>query len=278
MEPEILYICEKMQKNISKTFIQSPLHTHDHPELSIILSGEAHYTLPDSSSTLKAGQLILFQPHVLHSVSIPSQTDYHDLHIGISHLLGAVSENTALFPYGFLIIDFRDSMSDLYKICKQLGEEWSQIKPDSKLMLQALILQLLVLITRKLDSKEHINPNPFSPLGYPDKHKVVELITHYINENYMHEISLEMFAKDMYLSQVYISKIFKEETGHSPIHYLIKRRLAKAKEILENEHLPVKLVSNQVGYGDVYHFSKLFKKYYGYPPSKAKSGQQNKNT
>ena len=40
-----------------------------------------------------------------------------------------------------------------------------------------------------------------------------------------------------------------------------------AKEILENEsHGSIRSVANQVGYEDVYHFSKLFKKYYGISP------------
>jgi YesN/AraC family two-component response regulator len=71
----------------------------------------------------------------------------------------------------------------------------------------------------------------------------------------------------MYLSPVYISKIFKEETGESPINYLIKIRLEKAKEILLNENSgSIKSIANHVGYDDVYHFSKLFKKYYGISP------------
>ncbi|WP_372445265.1 AraC family transcriptional regulator [Clostridium estertheticum] len=32
----------------------------------------------------------------------------------------------------------------------------------------------------------------------------------------------------------------------------------------------MKKIALSVGYPDMYHFSKLFKKYYGYPPSKLK--------
>ncbi|MEG0387843.1 MAG: AraC family transcriptional regulator, partial [Niameybacter sp.] len=74
-------------------------------------------------------------------------------------------------------------------------------------------------------------------------------------------------SKNMYLSPVYISKIFKEETGTSPINYLIQIRLEKAKEILEKNDMPINLVAKSVGYEDAYYFSKLFKKYYGSAPS-----------
>ena len=71
----------------------------------------------------------------------------------------------------------------------------------------------------------------------------------------------------MYLSPVYISKIFKEETGESPINYLIKIRLEKARDILlKSSDSTIKNIANEVGYEDAYHFSKLFKKYYGISP------------
>ena len=78
---------------------------------------------------------------------------------------------------------------------------------------------------------------------------------------------MDLIAKNMYLSSAYISKIFKEETGEAPINYLIKLRLEKAKEQLETmPRESVKTVSTNVGYDDVYYFSKLFKKYYGMSP------------
>ena len=56
--------------------------------------------------------------------------------------------------------------------------------------------------------------------------------------------------------------------GESPIRYLIQIRLEKAKEILEDESCgSIRDVAAEVGYEDVYYFSKLFKKYYGIAPA-----------
>ena len=100
-----------------------------------------------------------------------------------------------------------------------------------------------------------------------NKNYAVKQIINYLNENYNEKISLEQIAHNMYLSPVYISKIFKEETGESPINYLIKIRLEKARDILlKSNDNSIKSIANQVGYDDVYHFSKLFKKYYGISP------------
>lgn len=267
MEPDVLYICEKEYNKLAKPFTQSVLHSHNHIEISLVFTGEAEYFIEDDTYVLKSGQLIIFTPGTRHSVTIPKQTAYRDLHIGISHLIGHLAECSNSYTNGFLIVDFNDHYKEIAELTKDLVNESNCYNIDCKLMLQALVLQLLVRLSRLLDHPINPKPSQITTFPYPDKHVVVSWITKYIKENYMKEISLEMFAKDMYLSQVYISKIFKEETGHSPIHFLIQTRLSVAKSLLETQALPIKEISRCVGYEDAYHFSKLFKKYYGISPS-----------
>ena len=81
------------------------------------------------------------------------------------------------------------------------------------------------------------------------------------------EITLEQLAEMLYVTPTYLSKTFKAATGVGPINYLIQIRLNHAKELLKNDSLSVKEVAKTVGYEDAYHFSKLFKKYYGKSPS-----------
>lgn len=270
MELEILYVSEVEYTSVTENLIQSNTHVHDHTEVSIILSGEAHYTINDKPYTLKAGDLVLFNPGINHSVIIPTQTSYRDLHIGINHVLKDFGITHTAFNDGFAIVNYHEEKKKVLELCKELSFEATHCMTESKLMIDALVTQLYVIIARIVSTETNFQTEHTASIGYPDKRKVVDFITTYINENYMNEISLEMFAKDIYLSQVYISKIFKEETGHSPIHYLIKKRLSTAKKMLETENLPIKVVSSKVGYEDAYHFSKLFKKYYGFPPSAIK--------
>ena len=132
-------------------------------------------------------------------------------------------------------------------------------------MLKAYLIQFLLLIIR-----QNAEPQPKQE-GYNfDTHYksyVVNQIVTYLDTHYNEKISLDRIAQNMYLSPVYISKIFKEETGESPINYLIKIRLEKAKDLLSSPNPnSIKKIANDVGYEDAYHFSKLFKKYYGISP------------
>lgn len=137
------------------------------------------------------------------------------------------------------------------------------------LVLKSLVMKLLIIICRELEGEnEVIEENIYNcSLESNEKQNIVKSIITYMNDNYMNDISLDKISKNMYLSPVYISKIFKEEIGDSPINYLIKIRLSKAEELLKDNTLPVKVVAKRVGYNDAYHFSKLFKKYYGIAPS-----------
>ena len=54
--------------------------------------------------------------------------------------------------------------------------------------------------------------------------------------------------------------------ARKPINYLIHVRLEKAKEMLEDGRESIRTIANLVGYDDVYHFSKLFKKHFGVSP------------
>lgn len=107
-------------------------------------------------------------------------------------------------------------------------------------------------------------------LIYYDKSHIIRRTIAYMKENYMNSISLDEISRNIHLNPIYFSKIFKEETGDSPINYLIGIRLCKAKELLDKGEFTVKEVASMVGYDDPYYFSKLFKRYYGCAPIKYK--------
>lgn len=268
--PEILYVVENTDSFIRMPILQSSIHSHDCIELSIILSGTAHYTIEDTHHLAQKGDVFFFNPGINHAVSIPIQAHYSDLHIGIQNFL---------FPNGQVdilplisthpLIDLKNHKEDFFMCCMQIVNECHHFEEGQSLMFKALITKLLLLIYRSLYTKrsaqtENISKKDFV---YPEKQKIVSAMLDYIHKNYKTDMSLDMFAKDMYLSQVYLSKLFKEEVQTSPINYLIKIRLSHAKELLETTDLSIKNVALNVGYEDVYHFSKIFKKYYGCPPS-----------
>ena len=60
---------------------------------------------------------------------------------------------------------------------------------------------------------------------------------------------------------------FKKYVGVPPIKHLIKVRLQQAWYLLYEHKLSVEEIAERVGYHDIFHFSKQFKKHFGVTPS-----------
>ncbi len=70
------------------------------------------------------------------------------------------------------------------------------------------------------------------------------------------------------LSPKYFGTLFKSQFGVTPKEYATSLRIEKAKELLISERKSVSEISEQLGFSDLYHFSKIFKEKTSYSPLK----------
>ncbi|WP_453990513.1 response regulator [Bacillus nitroreducens] len=96
----------------------------------------------------------------------------------------------------------------------------------------------------------------------------------YIDAHLAEEISLDDIAQRVGMSPTYFSYLFKKESNETFVQYRIRKRMEKAKELMEIPHYRIIDICQDVGYTDYPHFTKTFKKYFGYSPSeyRAKMG------
>ena len=90
-------------------------------------------------------------------------------------------------------------------------------------------------------------------------------IMNYIQTNYI-DITLDDLAERFYLSKPYISKYVKEKSGMTFGELVKKIRMKKAKALLKSSNMTVENISLSVGYQNVEHFNRLFKKAYNMTP------------
>jgi AraC-like DNA-binding protein len=64
----------------------------------------------------------------------------------------------------------------------------------------------------------------------------------------------------------YFTRAFKEETGQSPISFLLKTRIERAKELLSNTGNKISDIALSVGFSNQQRFNEMFKKYSGMTP------------
>lgn len=113
-------------------------------------------------------------------------------------------------------------------------------------------------------------------LPHAERTSVSQLIVHkamaYIREHYTQELTLQMVADHVHISRNYFSVLFKKQTQHNFIDYMIQLRIAKAKELLGDRSAKVYEVAELTGFNDVKYFSKLFKKMTGSTPADYRDG------
>lgn len=79
------------------------------------------------------------------------------------------------------------------------------------------------------------------------------------------ELNLDELAKSCSISKVYLNKLFVRVVGMPPFRYITRARMERARYMLM-EMCPVGEVARNVGYSDIYQFSRAYKKYYGVSP------------
>lgn len=90
-------------------------------------------------------------------------------------------------------------------------------------------------------------------------------IMNYLKNHYK-DVTLDELAENFNLSKPYLSKYIKENAGITFQEAVKKARMKKARTMLKESNQTVESIAASVGYENVEHFNRLFKKSYGMTP------------
>lgn len=88
----------------------------------------------------------------------------------------------------------------------------------------------------------------------------------FVEQNFQNDITVEDISTFCNLNRSYFGKIFRDAVGTNPQDFLINYRMSKAAELLKLTELPIRDISNAVGYPNQLHFSRAFKNVYTISP------------
>lgn len=271
LNPRFLFSCIQLRTEEELNY-----HCHDFIEIVIILKGKGHFIIDDRDYAVEEGNVIVLNPGTYHR-SIPVVSTGRPLtecYLAFTDVEfhNCPKNHFPLFP-GYEIISKlpSENKKSLFALCDSIAAELDSQAAGRYFMLKSYLIQVLCLLERYQMQTQTNEKKREAAAGYEfksvNKKYVIQQITKYMEEHYQEKISLDQIAANMYLSSFYISKLFKSETGDTPINFLISLRMKKAKALLdENPECSIKWAAASVGYDDAYHFSKLFKKYYGISP------------
>ena len=90
----------------------------------------------------------------------------------------------------------------------------------------------------------------------------------YLENNYQHPIALEDIANELNVSTYHLSHIFSMESDFSLFEFLTQIRMKKARSLLEEGLITVSEVAYSVGFNNSNYFSKVFHRFFGFPPNR----------
>jgi len=93
----------------------------------------------------------------------------------------------------------------------------------------------------------------------------IRIVLEYIDDNYIHQPSLDELAKLCYLNKYYLCRLFRQETGFSIGDYITYRRMSAAMKLLRKGE-SISNVARLSGFKSDTYFITSFKKNFGTTP------------
>ncbi len=171
-------------------------------------------------------------------------------------LKAIVAEKQPLAMYE--LVD-RTSRSALQQcIAMDFGDEFGRRLLEN--CMEFLFLLNLQKFWRRLNGHVHLVPNT-DDLSYQRMLKASTLFNDYRNPP-----SLETLSKFVGLNTMATNELFKQVYGKTPYQFFNDKRLNEAYQLISESDIRIADVGVQLGYGNMSHFSKAFKKQYGILP------------
>ncbi len=241
----------------AKTYITAKKHypmrnkSRHHHGFIYTLEGAETYTFKDKKITTPPGTILYIPKGEAYTIELEEDSNT------VITMEFEVTDGVVLRPFLMKAgkgSDVKNCFLEAERICN--GKKYA-----SEVMCRSLFYRAVYLLLSK-DTEYHTSQSTA---------KLRDAVE-YLHSNYR---STDFRISDMYtisgISAKYFETIFKREFGVTPKEYLIQLRIDYATELLRNEKYTVGNAALEVGYSDIYHFSKIFKAKTGMSPGEVKS-------
>lgn len=258
-------------------FKQVP-HSHEYLQLWYVLRGSCTHVLNGHEYSYKRFGLFIVPPYAEHYLITETDDttviccEFSERFINQA-LIGA--ERDVLFDFAYL---------EPFFMHERLSENLFHLKPDSRLVVENIMLELLKQFRNKnkysmlfikadllkllaIIASEYEETQSYDKVLLLDKyHSAIDDALAYLDLHFSEKLYLEDVCKISLMSQSSFSYIFKQITGFTFTEYLMRLRIAKAQELLKESELSASEIALSCGFGDCTYFSSAFRRSVGVSP------------
>ncbi len=256
-------------------------HSHDFYELVIVSQGQGLQALEGMDLPITAGDVFLLQGrqrHFFHNrrnlelfnvMYDPEQIELpeNELRRMPGYCAMFLLEPTYRKQHRFAsrLHLKRMQLAHVEAICSEMKKESAERHPGHEVVLRAKLLELIAYLSRAYMQGESTETQALQRVG--------EVIGAMEN-NFSNDWKLDALAQIAHMSKSNLLTVFRKATGQTPIDYLMRLRIQRAMEMLQQTDRTITEIAFAVGFNDSNYFTRQFRKVAGLPPRQYRTQHQ----
>ncbi|MBY0010571.1 AraC family transcriptional regulator [Paenibacillus typhae] len=257
-----------------------PIHAHPQYEFNYVLDGEQRIIVNSRSYSQRAGDLVLLRPGDSHSSQSGNGRPftYFCIHFDIDDkiLISLLSRlHHVLFKADSTIAHkLTPSLTRLVDISRQIHGD---ITMSQRMMLQSAVFELFGQLWEAFSVEANLQASASYEkveLAHQIRSRLQGLVYQQFKQDAQEDrtLGVDDIAAELGISSSHCYRVFRQVFGLSPREFLSRQMLHEAKVLLDDPRLPVSHISTILGYRDIAHFSRQFKRWHGKSPREYREG------
>jgi AraC-like DNA-binding protein len=195
------------------------------------------------------------------SVSIPGSLAKISLESFLKFADLGVTEDNDITRQPFFVIKGNEK-KEINQLSERIVLEEAENRYAKDFMVHTLMVELMIILSRAIRGEWEESLR----VKNGKAKELVAIAKQYMDENFDQGITVSEAAAYVFLSQGYFTRAFRDDTGISPMNYLMKKRIEKACKLLQNNEIKVSAISLQSGFSSPQRFNVAFRKQMGMTP------------
>lgn len=249
--------------------VEAGMHRHDAWELYYVTHGKGTRMTGDTLMPFSEGDVVLIPPSMIHFWEYDSEQVNTD---------GEITYLMATFSQEFIsrcMKTFPEIKRALFN-CMLPGEALIYGHESAEIIKRALRKMPLLDDIGQLCGMLRLLPFIFTtedrtmigrPVSIENNVRRIQKVAAYVMAHYAHTITLDEIASHIGMNRSAFCSFFKRNKKMTFSQFLTNYRLSTACELLRDTEKQISEICYAVGFNDLPHFTRVFRKKYGIPPS-----------
>jgi AraC-like DNA-binding protein len=244
-----------------------PAHTHDFFEVFYCMRGIYSCRINGRPVEVRKGQVVIIAPGDIHEDT--TETCVHLL-VFQFFLYGTIGDLAVSRIFrknvdpALMVINDTEKLSEAF--LRHFRHEDSINDYVSAYLLDTLVLQFFWTCIRRLPS-EVLSPKF---LQIAESAEFTARVTRCFDENRRNALTVKKIADALCMSESALTQKCHKELGMPPLKAFMHYKMDRALSLIRHSSLPIKEVSDLLGFENQNHFSSVFKKYHHFSPTAAR--------